>query len=391
MTRTRYKLSARQIKSIGAGKHGDGAGLYLKKRSKDSGRWLFIYTQNHRKREMGLGGYPAVSLSRARAERDRWEEELNVGNDPIDLRSAVQEKQRQERERPDPFFCDAVTDYLNWGKAGLKRDGEAGRWRSPIDRHALPKLGKKRVSTLTTPDITRVLEPLWHNHQPTAKKLYQRIRMVLKRCQMLDMQVDPSIVDKAVGKLPVVQHKTKGIQATPWNEIPIVFAQLDKAISSHLALRFLMLTAVRANSVCGARFDEIVGDVWTIPASRMKSTVSQAEDFRVLLPPECLQILKACRLQTAGEFLFPGRRQQPIHGNALLKSLNDLGIAGRPHGYRSAFKDWCRIHHPDLTEIAEECLAHKVGNKTARAYHRSELLEVRGPLLASWAAYVASG
>lgn len=388
MTRVRYKLSATTVKKLNAGKYSDGAGLYLRKRNKDAGKWAYIFARNGQSREMGLGSFPTVSLSLARQERDKWAAMLQTGSDPVEVRKEQRKLERETRMRDDPTLTDAVAEFLKWYKSALKRNGEAGRWRSPLDKHVLPKIGNKRLSTLNDTDIIRVLKPLWTEHHPTAQKTYQRLRMVLTRCRKQKLPADPAIVDDAINELPIVKHKSKKIVATEWDRIPTVYEKLAKLNSSHLALRFLMLTAVRANSACGAQFGEIRGDVWTVPAARMKSTVDDAEDFRVPLSKECLDIVKICRSRTDGPFLFPGHRGKPIHGNALLKALNDLDEKGRVHGFRSGFKDWCRIHHPQLFEITEKSLSHEIGTKATKAYCRDDLLGPRRELMKQWSEHV---
>jgi integrase len=58
------------------------------------------------------------------------------------------------------------------------------------------------------------------------------------------------------------------------------------------------------------------------------------------------------------------------------------------HGFRSSFRDWCGdcAHAP--REIAEEALAHAVGNQTERAYRRGDALDKRLALMSAWASYV---
>lgn len=54
-------LTALGIKKAGDGRHGDGGGLELRKTG-DGGKWVWRYSLSRRRREMGLGSYPAVSL-----------------------------------------------------------------------------------------------------------------------------------------------------------------------------------------------------------------------------------------------------------------------------------------------------------------------------------------
>lgn len=388
MTRARHKLSAAKIKNTEIGTLYDGGGLQLQKTSRNSGKWIYRYSFLGKRRDMGLGSFPSIGLANARSFRDHWENTKISGRDPIEVREDELAQKMKQLRAFDPTFEEAVERCRKHNAAKLKKGGDAGRWRSPLDTHALPLLGKKRVSTLKVLDIKRVLEPIWTSRQPTAEKVVQRTRMVLKYCADHEAQADPEIVNKAVGQLPIVNHKTRNIVATPWQKIPALYNRLSKPTSSNLALRLMILTAQRADSVCGARLDEIEGDVWTIPASRMKSTESQATDFRVPLSPEALRIVSECQRRGREEFLFIGHRGKPIHGNALLKALDELNEPGRPHGFRSSFKDWSRECHSGMREVAETCLAHKVGNKTERSYQRSDLLVPRRKLMNSWSSFV---
>ena len=64
-------------------------------------------------------------------------------------------------------------------KAELKRDGLAGRWFSPLELHALPRLGGVPVTDLTQTDIRDTLAPIWHTKSATAKKAADRLKIVL--------------------------------------------------------------------------------------------------------------------------------------------------------------------------------------------------------------------
>jgi hypothetical protein len=55
---------------------------------------------------------------------------------------------------------------------------------------------------------------------------------------------------------------------------------------------------------------------------------------------------------------------------------------------RTAFRVWCAEATSFPYEVAEMALAHVVGNKQARAYQRSDLLDLRRPLMQQWADYL---
>ena len=64
------------------------------------------------------------------------------------------------------------------------------------------------------------------------------------------------------------------------------------------------------------------------------------------------------------------------------------GMAERPHGFRSALRNWVAEATNTPFETAETLLAHKVGNSVSRAYLRTDFLDERRKLLQQWAAFV---
>ena len=136
------KLTALGIKNAPDGKLGDGGGLELRKKD-ETGKWVWRYSIAGRRREMGLGSYPDVSLADARKAREKWAAILAQGKDPISERKAQQDAIRRELEKTDPTLMALADDVFEARKASLKGAGKAGRWISPLEIHVFPKLGKK--------------------------------------------------------------------------------------------------------------------------------------------------------------------------------------------------------------------------------------------------------
>ena len=70
-------------KATKIGRHADGGGLYLNVSVSGSKSWVFIWARDKRKREMGLGAFPAVSLAMARDRAARCRKQVADGLDPI--------------------------------------------------------------------------------------------------------------------------------------------------------------------------------------------------------------------------------------------------------------------------------------------------------------------
>ena len=370
MTRATSRLSAVQIKNAPPSKLQDGGGLVLD-RTATGGKWLYRYSIAGQRREMGLGAYPDVGLSDARKARDRWAVALSGGLDPITERKRQIEAEKAEANRKDPSLSEVTDTVFDAIKAGLRGEGTRGRWRSPLDIHVLPKIGKRRISSIIAADIRDTIRPIWKLKNATAEKAIQRLGIIFRQGKLMGYECDPFTLEQARHMLGVFIRAPVGIASTRWQDIPALFARLDGATVSHAALRLTILTCARTDSVRGMRFSEIDGDVWTVPAARMKS----GEAFRYPLAPAAMQIVQDRAQFAVDDYVFPSYRQgQCISENALLKALNALGEAGRPHGFRTSFRTWAQDTEACTYDVAETVLAHKIGNKTERSYARSDLL-----------------
>lgn len=383
----RNKLKALEVKK-GDGKLFDGAGLYLQKRSVESGRWVYRYKHQGRSREMGLGPFPTVSLADARKERDRWETVLKAGEDPMIARERKREEARLETSKRDPTFEDAANTTFEAKKAGLRDDGNSGRWMSPLRLYMIPAIGQRRMSQLHQSDIHAALAPIWRSKHPTAEKAIQRTKIIFEHMRFSGVACDPFIVDMARHMLGEVRHEVVKTPAADWQDIPRIFRALGRNDSSHMCLRFNILTLVRSAGVRGARFDEIQDGVWTVPKERMKGTVGSAADFRVPLSDAALEVFAQAAEWRRSAYMFPGGQSGGISDVAVAKVLRKIAPGSTPHGMRTSFRTWVQDTDAANYDVAETALAHIVGGKVERAYARSDLLDRRRILMQSWANFV---
>ena len=378
------KLTAIGIKNAADGKLQDGGGLILVKRG-TSGKWVYRYSHLGKRREMGLGPWPIVTLAAARRLRDGWAAKLAEGIDPLTERDAHRAAEKAARARIDPTVAEAVGIAFERVTHTLRGGGARGRWRSPLDVHVIPRIGGRKLSEVTREEVVATLGPLWKAKPSTAAKAAHRLRIVYRECRAMGVHCDPGTVDAAKDMLgPLINNPTP-ITATPWQDIPALYAALSSTNVSDECLRWMILTVVRYTGCAGAHASEIEGNVWTVPAERMKGREGRTEPFRVPLVPAAVAIAE--RAAEFGGLLFSGHTGKPITSTALQKRLNTLGIAGRPHGFRTSFRTWAQDHAIDY-EVAETCLAHRVAGKVERAYARSDLLDRRRAVMEQWAGFV---
>ena len=383
MGRSKSTLTAIEVHAAPNGPLSDGGGLSLVE-----GRWSYRYSYSGKRREMGLGTYPTVTLAAARKARDRWAGVLLGGKDPITERDRLIATERAAMDRHDPTFAEIAQTVFDGMKASLRGGGDRGRWFSPLAVHIIPKIGAMRLSQIHQTDLHKALKPIWKTKNETAEKALQRIGIIFRKARLMGMQCDPFTVEATRHMLGEVRRKVTPIVSTPWQDMPALYQRLGDGMA-HMCLRMMILTVVRSAGVRGMRYSEIDGGVWTVPAERMKAIEGREESFRVPLPTEAARMIDAAREFAQSDWVFPGQGRKLPHvtDTALSKSLTDLGEAGRPHGFRSSFRTWAQdCDHP--WDVAETALAHSIGAKTERSYARSDLLDRRRVVMDKWAAHV---
>ncbi|MDR5765522.1 MULTISPECIES: site-specific integrase [unclassified Caballeronia] len=131
--------------------------------------------------------------------------------------------------------------------------------------------------------------------------------------------------------------------------------------------------------------------IWTVPAERMKAK----EAHRVALSTPALALVKRLKEQELHETLvFPSPHGKVLSDMVLTSFLRRVeaksdtpGRIATAHGFRSSFRDWSS-EHGYARDLAERALAHTVANKVEAAYHRTDLLEQRRPLMEAWARHI---
>ncbi|MCO6049361.1 integrase arm-type DNA-binding domain-containing protein [Mesorhizobium sp. RP14(2022)] len=401
-----------------AGLLSDGGGLYLSVKVSGSKSWSFVWRDGSRRREMGLGSYPAVRLSRARGLAGEIRTAVAEGRDPI-----AERKQEEELT-----FGECSTRFLSMMEGQWRNDKHRAQWRMTLEVYAA-KIANRKISEVTTADVLSVLTPIWGAKPETASRLRGRIERVLDfaKAQGWRSGENPALWRGHLKNvLPARQRLSRGHHAAmPYGELPLFMKELrtHEALAAR-ALEFLILTAARSGEVLGAKWEEIDFDaaLWIVPAYRMKA----GREHRVPLPAKAVRILADLHEVRSSSFVFPGQRigrrradekrgQGRAETNRLVARRSTSARPGdsiigavsdcdRPlssmsmemllrrmkknhctvHGFRSSFRDWVgdETHFP--RDVAEQALAHAVGDATERAYRRADALEKRRQLMQEW-------
>jgi integrase len=368
------KLTTKIIKNLPAGKHGDGDGLQLVITAPERGKWVLRYQVAYKSREMGLGAFPLVTLTKAREAALEARRLAHSGVDPLDAR-------RKEAVRVPTFgaFAASVVEAQTEGTSA----GHARQFANSLAMYAAT-LKDKPVNAITTEHVLAVLAPIWHEKAETARRVRNRIERVLDAAKAKGFRSgdNPAALRGNLAHLLGKQQRRGDLHhaALDYSAVPAFVAKLrDRGDTRAMALEFIILTAVWLSEAIDATWGEFDLDarLWIISSDRMKA----GREHRVPLSDRCCQILAAMQLERRGDRVFN------ISVRTIQNLVADMG-GETVHGFRSSFRDWAGdvAHAP--REIAEEALAHAVGNQTERAYRRGDALDQRRKLMDAWSAYV---
>ena len=378
------RLTAAKVKNLSdSGMYGDGGTLYFRVAPGESKSWIQRITIDGKRCDIGLGGWPLVSLAEAREAAFANRKLARAGGDPL----------AAKRRAKTPRFRLAAKRTYEANRPRWRSEKVAAKWWQAMEKHAFPVLGDMRVDRIGREDVLRVLTPLWTSRPEQARKVRQSIRSTLSWAQAHGY-IEHNVAGDAVsGALPAQPAVKEHLRALPHREVGAALETVGASastLSAKLAFRFTVLTATRSGEVRGATWDEIDMDAreWRIPAGRMKA----GAEHRVPLSDAALAVLEQARqLRDRAGLLFPSpsRAGRPLSDMTLTKVLRSTGLAERAtiHGFRSSFRDWC-ADTGKPREIAEAALAHTVGGVEG-AYFRSDLFERRRRLMADWAAYLS--
>lgn len=373
------KLTALKIKGLTVpGSYGDGMGLMLLVKPTGARSWILRTTSNRKRRDFGLGGYPAVSLAKAREEAEKFRTAIREGRDPLAFKT-----QRPERQ----LFRDAAEAAMK-GLAGAKLGAATiATMRKRLTTYAYPTIGRLEVQSIDAEVLTDLLRPIWTTKPETAQRVRQAVIRVLRFARPDGHLLENTLAKAVSDRLPK-QPDSKHHAAMPHADLPAFLKRLRaKDTKGSLALQFTILTAARSGETRGALWSEIdlKAGVWDIPAARMK----MKRAHRVPLCAAALALLdKAAQHKRAGcDFIFPSDAGTSLSDMTLTKVLRDMKESCRVHGFRSSFADWRADQTDYPEEIAEAALAHEVPDDVKRAYRRTDFFDKRRALMADWGAF----
>lgn len=385
-------LAASRITKPGMNFVGGVAGLALQVLPTGGRSWVLRITIGTKRRDMGLGGFPDVTLAGARDAARAARAKVKLGIDPVDEARAKVSLLKASQAAAVTFKQCALR-YIEAHEATWKNPKSPAQWRNTLETYAYPVMGELLVRDVGLTHVMAALEPIWSTKTATATRVRGRMEKVLDWATVRQYRKGQNPARwrghlETLLPSPKKITKTEHHQALPVSDMGAFMQRLRKVPGTGAkALEFAILTAGRSGEVRGAAWSEIDLDaaVWTIPAERMK----MEKEHRVPLSDAALALLRAQPCIDDNPLVFPAPRGGVLSDMTLTLVLRRMAVSAVPHGFRSTFRDWAseRTNYP--RDAAEMALAHAIGDKVEAAYRRGDLFNKRRRMMEDWAKFCA--
>jgi integrase len=370
-------LTALQVKNAKPGKYGDGGGLRLDVNGSNKS-WVFRYTSpvTGRERFMGLGSATEVTLAQARDSAAAARALVRERKDPIEQRKEQRTTARVEASRA-VTFRQYAESFISGRESGWKNPRHRQAWRNSLRDYAFPIIGDKPIVDVDTSAVLQVLRPIWQTKSETARRVRGRIESILSAAKAEGLRLGDANPATWRGHISEVLpgHKKSDVvhfPALPYAAMPAFWRSLTTdASDAARVLRWIILTVCRFSEAKGMEPGEVQGDLWTIPAARMKAG-------KMHIVP----LVKGALAE------LPFRAVSDVALAKVIRRHTDKPAT--THGFRSTFRDWAGDETEHSRETIEAALAHAIGSATEQAYRRKTALTKRRALMMAWAEFANS-
>jgi integrase len=372
------------------------AGLSIQIRPPESASWILRTVIKDKRKWVGLGGYPEVSLASARLDAAEMKRKIkNEGFDPVEHRRQMRSIAKKEHFKV-ITFKQLANEYVEKRSQEFKTHQQVRKLTSMFENYAYPKIGSMLITDIDLNAIKSMLDPIWATKTQTANRLRIYVSHVFDMAiaRGIYIQANPARWDGGLKTLlakPQKISKTSHYKALDVELMTEFWAKLtEQEWQGAKVLQFGILTATRSSEMRGTQWTEIdlVNKVWSIPAERMKGEHSRTHN--IPLSKAALDLLNS--MPKTSQYVFPSTKDGILTDATVSKVPKRIGYDVTAHGFRSTFKDWARqyvkfnhrVYGDDESEIA---LAHVNSDSTRAAYARNGILEERRPLMEEWGQY----
>ena len=161
------ELTAVEIKRLvkpGRYQVGTVAGLMLNIKPSGARSWVLRTMVGTKRKDIGLGGYPEVTLAAAWERARRAKEGIKEGIDPVAAR-------RAKNAAITWTFKTCALAYIEAFRSSWKNAKHAQQWENTLATYVFPHFGDKHVRDVDTEDVTNAIRPLWSTKNETMTRV----------------------------------------------------------------------------------------------------------------------------------------------------------------------------------------------------------------------------
>lgn len=358
----------------------DGGGLALWVMPTGQKVWRVQYRRPHDKKldTLTVGNYPVIGLAEARQRREEIRQDIANGNDPKRERKRREEEKRHATAMN--FKAVALEWHSRWGESVAPSTAKKTLQR--LENHVFPHLGNRPIKEISSRNVVDALTKLEESGMlaqvMTTRSDISKIFVFALARGLVDNN-PASGLSKAFS--PYQRTNFDAIRASELGRLLKAIEGPEVAFRTRKCILFQLLTMARPVEATGARWDEINGNVWTIPPQRMK----KRRPHVVHLSAPALAILEEMRPLTGRRIhIFGGNKGKPMSSNTPNAAIRRAGLDTTAHGLRALAST--TLNEADFEpDVIEAALAHADDNKTRAAYNRALYLEQRREMLEWWA------
>jgi integrase len=370
-------------------KMADGGNLYLWVTPAGGKIWRWAYRFDDKAKLMTLGGYPDVSLARARERHAEGRRLLASGSDPMAQRKA--EKTAERIANANSFQNISSLWFEHWKDGKSLRHVDSTRRR--LDANILPSLGAIAMTEIEAPDIVMMVKTIERRGaRDIAKRALETTGQIFRYAIAHGYAKRNPATDIRPSDILKTSIKTNHARIGE-NELPELLRKIEVYPGTHitrLAMKLMALTFVRTSELIEAPWSEfdLERARWDIPAKRMKMRTPHV----VPLSRQAIEVLQMLKELTGkNELVFRGDHnpKRPMSNNTILQGLERMGYKGRMtgHGFRGIASTI--LHEQGYPhEHIELQLAHAPRNAVSAAYNHALYLGPRAKMMQEWADFL---
>ncbi len=338
-------------------------GLALRVTAGGAKSFIFEYWLKGRSKRMTIGGWPAVTVAKAREEAMRHKTAIADGRDP----AAERESERQE-----PTLADLIKRYVDDYAKQHRKSWERDQRRSEVH---FARLARRQLSDISTGDVVKLHSSIAEDHgKVAANRAIQLLRAMFTKAREWKV---------FAGENPVT---VKFYDEKPRERFlsPDELQKVNKALLEEPDWRWrtlfplLLLLGTRRSELLSARW----ADVDLTQRTLRLPTTKAGRSHLIPLPAAAIAILESLPSRDTSEWIFPadsasGHVSEPFKAWARIRTragVDDYTI----HDLRRTLGSWLAADGASLLVIGK-ALNHARASST-EVYARLQLSPIREAL-----------